>query len=299
MTISSFQDIILSAKDSNKKVAIIYPHKKTILESVKMSIEENIAEPILLGDEDLIRDLIGDVFNDDYDLPIHNTTDESEAVYLGCQMVKDGKAHSIMKGYLSTSIFLKGILDKEKGLNIGRFLSHIVVIEVPAYHKLLFVTDGGMNPHPDLNTKVNIAKNAIETVSNLGIENPKVACLAGVETVNENQPETLDCATLVEMNLRGQIKDAVVDGPLAMDLAVNKEAAEIKGITGEVVGDADILLVPNMAVGNIMAKSLIHLADAKSGGVVVGAYCPIILLSRADDADTKKRSIALGVGMST
>jgi len=295
MPVKNFNDIISSSKNLKKKVAVISPHNETNLEAIKMAMDEGIAEPVLIGDEKIIGGLIEKVIGKDKKIEVHNSPDDKSAVMLGCKLIKEGHASSIMKGHLSTSTFLKGILDKDGGLNTGRFLSHVVVLEIPTYHKLLFVTDGGMNPHPDLETKVNILNNAIDMLTSLGIENPKVACLAGVETVNENQPETLDAAVLVEMNKRGQISGAVVDGPLALDLAISAEAANIKGIESEVAGDADILLTPDMASANIMAKSLIHLANAKSAGIIVGASCPVILLSRADDAETKMRSIALGV----
>jgi phosphate butyryltransferase len=297
MSVTNFEDILNSAKNSNKKVVIICPYKETILDAVKMAMEENLAEFIFVGDGSKINDVSNKFFSKNEIPTIVDAEDDMDSVMKGCQIIKEKKADTIMKGHISTSTFLKGILNKETGLNIGRFLSHIVVLELPTYHKLLFITDGGMNPHPDLNTKVNILENAINTVVNLGIDKPKIACLAGVETVNENQPETLDASVLVEMNVRGQIQNASVDGPLAMDLAISKESAEIKNIKSEVAGDADIFLVPDMATGNIMAKALIHLGGAKSGGIVVGASAPIILLSRADDAETKMRSIALGIGM--
>jgi len=291
--VSSFSEILEGAKGGKKKLAVVCPYKKTEVEAVDMAKKEGIAEPIFVGDKKKIDDVMKSSALED--IEIISAKDDVEAVSLACGLIREGRASAIMKGHLATSTFLKGILDKEKGLYKGRILSHIVVLSLPTYPKLMFVTDGGMNPHPDIETKVNIVQNAIELARSLGIDAPKVALLAGVETVSDNQPETLDWAVIVKMAQRGQITGAVIDGPVAMDIAVSKEASHIKGIESAIAGETDIFVVPTMAAGNIMAKALIHLAGAEAGGIVVGAKVPVILLSRSDDAMTKLRSIALGV----
>jgi phosphate butyryltransferase len=291
--VSSFKEILDSAKGSKKKLAIVCPYKKTEIEAVDIAVKEGVGEPIFVGDKKKIGEVVKATALENVE--VLSAKDDAEAVSSACGLIRDGKASAIMKGHLATSTFLKGILDKEKGLYKGRVLSHIVVLSLPTYPKLMFVTDGGMNPHPDIETKVNIVQNAIELARSLGIETPKVALLAGVETVSDNQPETLDAAVIVKMAQRGQITGAVIDGPVAMDIAVSKEAGEIKGIESSIAGETDIFVVPTMAAGNIMAKALIHLAGAEAGGIVVGAQAPVILLSRSDDAMTKLRSIALGV----
>ncbi|HEC80699.1 MAG: hypothetical protein B6D57_02215 [Candidatus Coatesbacteria bacterium 4484_99] len=293
--VKTFDDIIVKAKGQKKKIAIICPYKSTEIESAIVAEREGVAESIFVGDEAKIKEAINSSGYDIKGVEIVDAEDDVIAVEEGCRIVREGRADAIMKGHLSTSTFLKGILDKERGLSRGRILSHIVALSLPSYPKLVFVTDGGMNPHPDLDTKVSIVVNAIDTVRALGIEKPKVAILAGVEAVDEKQPETLDAAVIVKMAQRGQIKGAIVEGPLAMDIAVNSESAKIKGVDSQIAGDTDIFIVPTMAAGNMMAKALIHLAGAEAGGIVVGAKAPVILLSRSDDAETKLRSMALGV----
>lgn len=200
----------------------------------------------------------------------------------------------LLKGHLPTSAFLGAVLDKEEGLRTGRVLSHIAIMEPRELGRLLLVSDGGMNICPDINTKLDITNNAIDVAHSLGISRPRVALLAAVEAVNPKMPETLDWAQITQMAYRKQIKGADVDGPLALDLAVSKEAAKIKGVESEVAGAADVLIVPDIATGNIFAKGLIYLGGAKACGIVAGAAKPVVMLSRADDAETKLNSIALG-----
>ncbi|MGB2989457.1 MAG: phosphate acyltransferase, partial [Candidatus Zixiibacteriota bacterium] len=204
----------------------------------------------------------------------------------------------LMKGKVDTSTLLKAVLDKESGLRTGAFLSHVAVVEVSSYPKFMLVTDGGMNIRPDIRQKVEIIENAVEVAKRLRVERPKVACLAAVELVNPDMQETVDAAGLVKMAERGDIKDVVIDGPIAFDAAINLEAARTKGIVSPVAGDTDIFLVPDIASGNIFVKSLIYLAGAKVGGLVVGGGAPIVLLSRSDSAQTKLYSMALGAMIS-
>jgi phosphate butyryltransferase len=213
-------------------------------------------------------------------------------------MVRQGNAELLMKGKVGTSTLLKAVLDKESGLRTGELLSHVAVVQVESYPKLMLVSDGGMNIRPDIKQKADILRNAAEVARKLGIRQPKAACLTAVELVNPDMQETVDAAGLVKMAERGDLKDMTVDGPIAFDAAIDVEAARMKGIVSPLAGETDIFLVPDIAAGNIFVKSLIYLAGAKVGGVVVGAGAPIVLLSRSDSALTKLYSMALGAMIS-
>jgi len=295
--LKDFSEIFSIARKHKRKLAVVAVEKPAVVEANKIAFDEGIVEPLFIGEEKKIGDLVRQFFPADKIPQIIDEPDNAQAVKLACRLVKEGKAQAVMKGDLPTALFMHGVLDKDEGLNIGRFLSHIAVLSIPTYHKLMFVTDGGLNLWPDLSAKVNIVQNAVDCAHQLGYERPKVACLAGVETVDEKQQDTLDGAVLTEMAIRGQIKEAIIDGPLAFDVAVSKESAKIKDIESEVAGDADIFLVHNMASGNILAKGLMYLGGASAAGIVMGAMAPIVLLSRSDDAQTKLRSIALGTAV--
>jgi len=226
---------------------------------------------------------------------INDIKDMAEASKAAVKAVSEGKADFLMKGLVSTSIFLKAVLDKEIGLRTGRLLSHVAVMEMKLYPKLFLLTDGGMNVKPDLMAKVDIINNAVAIARKLGVENPKVAVLTALETVNPNMPETIDAANLAKMNDRGQIKGCIVDGPLALDLAVSSEAAAHKKVKSLVAGDADIFLAPEIAAGNMLAKGLIYLGGAQAAGLIAGAAKPVVMLSRSDSKQQKLNSIALGV----
>jgi phosphate butyryltransferase len=218
----------------------------------------------------------------------------TETARTAVTLVSQGKADFLMKGLMGTADLLKAVLDKEIGLRTSSLLSHVMLYSVPTYHKIIFLTDGGMVPYPDLNQKVQIINNAVKVAKSLGVNPVHVAPLCAVEVVNPDMQATIDAAVLSKMNQRGQIKDCIVDGPLALDNAISKEAAKHKGITSPVAGEADILLVPNIEAGNLLGKSLTYFAMAKSAGVIMGAKCPIVLVSRADTHESKLYSIALG-----
>jgi len=229
------------------------------------------------------------------DLEIHNVHGDEQIAEKAAELVADGVVHGLMKGKVSTPVMLKAILNKRYNLCENRLLSHIALLELESYPKLLMVTDGGMVIRPNLEQKVAILKNGIEMMLKLGVQNPKVAVLAAIEKVSPKMPETLDAEMLVQMALKGQFNTAIIEGPLAVDIVFSPEAAETKGVKSRVSGDADILLVPDIACGNIFAKGLWHLAGARIGGLILGAKCPVILLSRSDNAETKLNSMALGV----
>ncbi|MFA5031835.1 MAG: phosphate acyltransferase [bacterium] len=218
-----------------------------------------------------------------------------ETPLIAAQIAGRGEADIIMKGKVSTSAFLKGVLDKSTGLRIGRTMSHIAVMSTKFYDKLLFITDGGMNIYPNLEVKSDILMNAVDFAHKLGIECPKVAIVCAIEVPNPDMPETMDAVELVKMAGDKKFGVCEVAGPFALDLAVSSKACELKGIKHSVCGDADILIMPNIAAGNISAKSMIYLGGASIAGAVMGAKLPCVMLSRSDSKDTKLNSIALGV----
>ena len=209
--------------------------------------------------------------------------------------MREGEAELLMKGSLHTDELLGAVVARETGLRTGRRISHVFIMDVPTYHKVLIVTDAAINIAPTLEDKVDICQNAIDLAMSLGVEQPKVAILAAVETVTSKMPATIDAAALCKMADRGQIKGGLLDGPLAFDNAISKEAAKIKGIASEVAGDPDILLAPDLEAGNMLAKQLSFLANADSAGLVLGARVPIILTSRADSVRSRIASCAVAV----
>ncbi len=296
--ITSFNQLISIVKNKErKKLAIASAEGEEIIEAVKQATEEKIISAVLIGDQAKIERLCKKKSLDLNQVEIINVPDPNLTAKVAVETVKQGKAEILMKGKVGTSTLLKAVLDKESGLRTGALLSHVSVIEVEAYHKLMLVTDGGMNIKPDINQKADILNNAVEVAKKLGVEKPKVSCLAAVELVNPDMQETVDAAGLVKMAERGDIKDVIIDGPIAFDVAIDIQAARMKGIVSPVAGDTDIFLVPDIASGNIFVKSLIYLANAKVGGVVVGAGAPIVLLSRSDSAAMKLYSMALGAAI--
>jgi phosphate butyryltransferase len=297
--ITGFDQLISTVKNkARKKLVIASAEGEEIIEAVKQATEEKIISAVLIGDQSKIKELCKKKDLDLNQVEIIDAPDPNSSARMAVEAVKQGKAEMLMKGKVDTSTLLKAVLDKESGLRTGAFLSHVAVMEVKSYPKLMLVSDGGMNIRPDIKQKVEILKNAVEVARKLGIEKPKAACLAAVELVNPDMQETVDAAGLVKMAERGDIKDVTMDGPIAFDAAINLQAARTKGIVSPVAGETDIFLVPDIAAGNIFVKALIYLAGAKVGGVVVGAGAPIVLLSRSDSAQTKLYSMALGAMIS-
>jgi phosphotransacetylase len=225
-----------------------------------------------------------------FDVP-HSNASAAKAV----ELVKEGRAEILMKGSLHTDELMSAIVSREGGLRTARRISHAFVMDVPTYHKVLIVTDAAINIAPTLEDKVDICQNAIDLAISLGLERPKVAILAAVETVTSKMPATIDAAALCKMAERGQIKGGMLDGPLAFDNAISKEAAKTKGIKSDVAGDPDILLAPDLEAGNILAKQLSFLANADSAGMVLGARVPVILTSRADSVRSRIASCAVAM----
>src|SRR5436190_17829417 len=257
--------------------------------------EKGFIKPILVGPAKKIKEVAAAGNLDLRDIEIVDTKHSHESATKAVELVREGKAELLMKGSLHTDELMAAIVSREGGLRTGRRISHVFVMDVPTYHKVLLVTDGAINIAPTLEDKVDICQNAIDLARSLGLAKPKLAILAAVETVTSRMPATIDAAALCKMAERGQITGALLDGPLAFDNAISKEAAITKGIISEVAGDPDILLVPDLEAGNILAKELSFLANADSAGLVLGARVPIILTSRADSVRSKIASCAVGV----
>ncbi|MEO0124377.1 MAG: phosphate acyltransferase [candidate division WOR-3 bacterium] len=295
----NFSELLDFAKNKGKKVCVVVKAEdEPVLEGINLAIKQGLlAYVYLLGARETIKELCKKVEFDLKNTEIIDITEEQECLKTALSIVKE-KGDFLMKGMISTSTFLKGVLDKEYGLRTGKVLSHIAVLEIPGYHKLLFMSDGGMNPKLELKTRVDIINNALWLMNGLGIQKPKIALVAASEAVHPDMPETVDATKIVEMNKNGEFPNAIIEGPFGFDVAVSKEAAAHKKIKSEISGDVDFILMPNISAGNIWAKGLIYFARAKAAGIVAGASKPVVLLSRADDAETKLNSIALGVAVS-
>lgn len=293
--VTKLENLLEIASNKRKRtISVAVAQDKDVLSAVLKAVEMKIVDAILVGDEEKIKEIICKENLSISNAKIVDEKDIFKAAAKAVELVASGKASFIMKGMLNTADLLKAVLNKEKGLRGDGLLSHVMIYDVPAYHKLLMLTDGGMVLYPDLNEKVGIIKNAVKVAHALNIDNPKVAPLCAIESVNPSMQATIDASILTQMNKRGQIKGCVIDGPLALDNAISEEAAKHKGIVSTVAGDSDILLVPNIEAGNMLGKSLTYFANAESAGVIMGAKCPVVLVSRADSAKSKLYSIALG-----
>ena len=294
--IKNFDQLLDAAKSQRiMRLAVAAAQDPEVLGAVVKAAELGLIEPILIGDRQKIAALCGEEHLEICGVEIVDEPELEAAAKVSVQMVRDGRADFLMKGLIDTSILLKAVLNREYGLRTDSQLSHVMLYDAPAYHKLLFLTDGGMNIEPTLAEKATILRNALDAARTLGMETVKVACIAAKEKVNDKMPATVDARALQNMSRDGDFGEGViVEGPLAFDLAVSKEAAQIKGFESEVAGDADVLLVPNIEVGNGIGKALTYLANAESAGVIMGAKVPVVLVSRADTAEVKLYSIALG-----
>jgi phosphate acetyltransferase len=275
--------------------AVAHPCESTALIAALEAAQKGLIIPILVGPAAKIQEVAkrsGVALGDTkiVDAP-HSHASAAKAV----ELVRQGQAELLMKGSLHTDELLSAVVAKETGLRTGRRISHVFIMDIPTYHKVLIVTDAAINIAPTLDDKVHICQNAIDLARSLGVGTPKVAILAAVETVNSKMPATIDAAALCKMADRGQITGGLLDGPLAFDNAISREAARVKDIQSKVAGDPDILLVPDLEAGNMLAKQLSFLANADSAGLVLGARVPIILTSRADSVRSKIASCAVAV----
>ena len=275
--------------------SVAYPCDETSLAGAIDAAAQGLITPILVGPAGTIRELARAKGIDLGGAAIEDVPDSHRAAARAVALVREGKAELVMKGSLHSDEILAAVISKETGLRAGRRLSHAFLMDVPTYHKVLIVTDAAINIAPTLEDKVDIVQNAIDLARSFGVERPKVAILAAVESANSKMPATLDAAALCKMADRGQIKGGLLDGPLAFDNAISREAADIKKIKSEVAGDPDILVAPDLEAGNMLAKQLSFLANADSAGLVLGAKVPVILTSRADSLRSRIASCAVAV----
>jgi phosphate butyryltransferase len=293
--IRSFNELMLKVKEKpSRRVVIPGADAKSAIYAATLAKMENIADFLLIGDKAEIKLLIKEIESEMIDVfEIIDETDPDECVKKAVESIHQGKADLILKGKITTSQLMKGVLDKQCGLQTGSILSDVFIFETK--ERLTLMTDGGIVLYPGVKEKVALINNAVAVAHSLGNPNPKVAILAAVEVVNPKMQPTLDAAVLEQMNDRGQIKGCIVDGPFALDNAISKEAARIKNIKSPVAGDADILIMPNIEAGNIFGKAMTYYAKFSVAHVVMGATAPILITSRADDAWAKLYSIALGI----
>jgi phosphotransacetylase len=272
---------------------VAHPCEATALSGAIEAATIGLIVPLLVGPAEKIKETAAAAGIDVDKWQIVDVPHSDASAAKAVELIREGRAEILMKGSLHTDELMAAVVSREGGLRTGRRISHVFVMDVPTYHKVLIVTDGAINIAPTLEDKVDICQNAIDLAISLGLEKPKVAILAAVETVNSKMPATLDAAALCKMAERGQIKGGILDGPLAFDNAISKEAAKTKGIKSAVAGDPDILLAPDLEAGNILAKQLSFLANADSAGMVLGARVPIILTSRADSVRSRIASCAV------
>lgn len=290
-TLNSFIEI--SKQKPVKTIAVAAAEDEPVLSAVANALKEGIVVPVLVGNRSKIEKISDTINFDLTGIEIIEENNPSSAAKICVKMIKEDKAQILMKGLIGTADYLRAILDKDNGLRKGALLSHIAFFDTEYYHKLIAVTDVAQNIAPDLQEKISIIQNSVDLFHRLGVKNPKIAAVCAVETVNPKMQATIDAAMLTMMNRRGQIKGCIIDGPLGLDNAISKEAAEHKGIISDVSGDVDLILTPDIEAGNVLYKSLTYFAGATVAALILGATVPVILTSRADSEKSKLMSIAL------
>jgi len=280
------------------RISVACAEDKEVMEAVEAARQAGVASACLVGDAAAVKKIADSL---GIDLANYEVLDEkggeAAAALKAAELVSCGRADILMKGMVATANFLRGVLNKEKGLRTGATLSHVYIHQIEGYDRIFFISDPAFNTYPDLKIKTDIINNVVKLSHAFGVETPKVAVLAAVEVVNPDMPPTMDAAALTQMNRRGQIKGCLIDGPLALDNAVSPESARHKGIKSDVAGYADILIVPDIDAGNMLAKAIVYFSNNKTAGIVLGAKAPIVLTSRADSAEAKLLSIASAVAL--
>ncbi|MEA1971902.1 MAG: phosphate acyltransferase [Candidatus Cloacimonadota bacterium] len=292
--IKNFEELLQKVKSNKKRTVVIAAaHTPSAIDAAIMAKKQNLSDCLLVGDKNWLENYLKkENLIDAFEI-IDTGKDLKKAAIESVKAVKDGRGHLILKGKCDTGILLKAVLDKEKGLRTGKIMSDVLAYETG--ERVVLMGDGGFVPLPEIKEKVSILQNCVEVAHKLDCENPKVALLAHSEKVNPKLQSTVDAAIISKMNARGQIKGCRVDGPLAFDNAINMDAVKMKGIKSEVAGDADILIVPNIESGNIFGKTLTYYCNYRVAHVVMGAKVPILIASRADTAETKFHTMALGI----
>jgi phosphate butyryltransferase len=295
MHLNKLSDLITIAKEKNQKKRLVLASAEDdfSLQAISVLNKLGLIDPILIGNPEKISKIIDEEKIDLSDYEVHPANSNKEAARTSVDFIKKGKADFLMKGMVSTRTFLKEILNKKTGLTTHGHYSHLGLFETAYYPKLFGISDAAINISPDLSDKKHIISNAVNSFHKLGIELPKVALLAAIEKINPNMQATVDAAQLVEMNQKESFANCILEGPLALDLAISATAAEHKGVSSDVAGDADILIVPEITSGNVLYKSLTYLGGAIAAGVLTGTEVPVVLASRSDSEESKIYSIAL------
>ncbi len=290
--IKDFKDLVEQAKGIKPSVvAVAVAEDEAVMTTMRDATQMGFIQPVLFGDRSKIESFAKSLSFVDYE--VVDCQDDAESVEKAVTYVHDNHAQVLMKGFVNTSNFIRGVFNREYGLRTGRLLSLLAVYELPQYHKLIYCSDSGINVAPDLNQKKDIMLNAVTAVKNLGIKSPKVAILAANEQVDPKVVSTVDAMSLVEMTKNGELPECTAEGPLSFDIAFDAQAAEHKGIVSMIAGDPDMLIFPNIETGNVLGKSWLHFNKAKWAGIVLGARSPIILGSRSDTPEIKINSVAL------
>lgn len=296
MRFRNYEEVINKARDGQPvKISVAAAHDEEVLKAIKQAVELEMIEPYFVGNETEIIKIADEIGFDVKDYQIVHTDSEDEAAYQAAKLASDGEVQVIMKGFINSTPFLKGVLHRDLNLKTGRIFSHLSAFEIPGFNHLYYMTDGGLNIAPDIEQKEQILKNSIDFLHQIGIETPKVALLSANERVNEKMPVTVDCHELATRGKDGRFGSVLIEGPLPLDLAISKESLYHKGLNSELDGEADLLLVPTIEAGNIFGKSISYFAKGVMAGVVLGAKVPLILNSRSDSAKAKLASIALAV----
>jgi phosphate butyryltransferase len=299
MTIRTFGQLLEAAlKRGPKRVAIVGAGQRETLRAVRMAQNLGLANCVLFDDPARVQAIAEEQETELTDLDIVAERDMVRAAFRAVEMIHNDQVDLLMNGRALPVELMQAALDREKGLRIGKLISDVSIFEIPDFDRLIFISDVAIVVSPTLAQKVAIVQNAIDTAIELGVDRPRVAILAATEMVNPEMPANMDAANLSKMSERGQIRGGIVDGPLALDNAISAKAAQMKGITSEVAGQADILITPDVESGNILAKALAYFAQGHMAGVVVGAKCPIVMPSRSDPPEQKMLSMALGIYLS-
>ncbi|HHT51074.1 MAG TPA: bifunctional enoyl-CoA hydratase/phosphate acetyltransferase [Eubacteriaceae bacterium] len=301
MEIKSFDHLIDNMKSSTTKsrIAVVSAADDHTLEAVIKARKSDIIEPILIGDLEKIENILLSLGENRDEYDIIDQKDDILSAQKAVELIHENKADFIMKGKIQTGDLLKAVVDREKGLRTDNIMSHMAIFEIPNYHKLLFVTDGGMNISPTLEEKKQIIQNSVNALKSMGYKRPKVSVLCAVETINPKMQETVDAVELKLASENNEIKDCIIDGPISYDLMMSKKSAIIKGFKSPVIENTDLVLVPNIASGNILGKTLLYSAGAKMAGIILGAKVPIVLTSRGSTSEEKFLSIAISASASS
>ena len=283
-----------ATSQSPTRIAVAAGHDPDVIEALKQAQEIGLAEGILIGDGKKIRSMTQEIGFEISDHQLIDEPDDAKASRKAIDLIRQGEAKLLMKGKINTATLIRAVLDREAGLRTGRLLSQVIVFHVPGFDRLMVMTDAAINVAPTLAQKAEISRNAIEVAHAIGIPEPNVAILCAFEFVNPDMPATIDAAGLTLMNRRGQLTGGYVEGPIALDVPLSKFAASRKGIESPLVENTDVFIAPDIEAANILYRAILYFAGGESGGIVVGAKVPLVLLSRAESPETKICSIAIG-----